>query len=307
MIMALIFDIERFATKDGPGVRTAVFFKGCNMRCLWCHNPEGIHTGQELIYNAQSCIACGRCAGVCPSGANSMLNGLHLFTADRCIQCFACTNTCFSGALKKVGTEMSVDDVMREVMKDVPLYKKTGGGITLTGGEPMLQHDFVKELLGRCRDLEISTAMESNLSLPWEKYEEVLPVIDFLFVDIKHTCKEKHLQWTGINNDRILENFRRLVKSKRPYAVRTPVIPGFNDNIADIEAIAKLVSEAENLLYHELLTYNPLGKSKGELVNPPDIKTFATHQRESMRHLAEVANKITGRTRLDGNRVGNKR
>jgi len=302
--MALIFDIERFSAKDGPGIRTVVFFKGCNMRCVWCHNPEGIHTAPELIFSARSCIACGRCAGVCPTGANSMSGGLHRFEPEKCVQCLACAGVCFAGALKKVGTEMTVDDVMREVEQDALLYRKSGGGVTLTGGEAMLQADFVRELLRRCRDSGISTALETNLNVPWERYEQILPLTDFLFVDVKHADGEKHREWTGVGNERILANFHKLAASGHAFAVRTPVIPGFNDTEADIETIAKLVSGAKNLRYYELLTYNPLGGSKGELAHPPEIRSFAVPARESMRRLAQTAASVCDCIRLDGNRIG---
>jgi glycyl-radical enzyme activating protein len=302
--VALVFDIERFSTKDGPGVRTAVFFKGCNMRCLWCHNPEGIHVVPDLNYKARHCIACGRCAGACPNGAHRMSGGGHLFDQSKCSLCFACTKVCYTGALTQVGTDMTADEVMQEVVQDLTVYRKSGGGITLTGGEPMRQSDFAVELLSRCRALSVSTAIETNLYVPWEEYEKIIPFTNLFFVDLKHLDGDKHRKWTGVGNERILDNFCRLRASGAPFVLRTAVIPQFNDDEETVRTIALRAAGAENMRYFELLTYNPLGKTKEGIVRPPEIEYFAAPARKRMLQLAEAAAGCSVPTRLDGKGIG---
>lgn len=301
MERGLVFDVERFSTKDGPGIRTVVFFKGCNMNCLWCHNPEGIHSKPELLCRPELCIGCGSCAEVCTTGAHAFSENGHSFDASKCRQCLRCADVCFSEAVKACGRTVSVDELMEEILRDKLIYEKSGGGVTLTGGEVMMQHEFAAVLARTCRENGIAATIETNLSLPWSRYEHVLRFLNMVFADIKHIDSGQHREWTGIGNETILENLRRLDSSGLPYVIRTPIVPGFNDNEETVSSIAHILKEMKNLEYYELLTYNPLGASKGMLVDPPALRRYPTLKRTKMRELAATAAGFVP-TRLDGSR-----
>lgn len=298
-----IFDIERSSTTDGPGIRTVVFFKGCNMRCRWCHNAEGIQGKTQLLWNENKCISCGHCVEKCSNGAHSMLSGLHLFEDNKCRECMSCTEACFTGALSAVGKEMSADEILEILLQDRIIFAKSGGGVTLSGGEVMLQAASAAKLLQICKDEGISTAIETNLSLPWELYEEVLPFVDICYADIKHIDNILHEKWTGISNETILVNLEKLKAIKIPFVIRTPIIPGFNDSTEVVSSVAALLGSEENLKYYELLTYNPLGRSKGKLVGVAENTDFEIPNRERMKDLALSAARHTKRVYLDGKEV----
>lgn len=258
----ILTNIQRFSLNDGPGIRTTVFFKGCNMACAWCHNPETISLTPELLNYPEQCIACGACIRVCPHDAIHLEHNKAQIDRAKCTNCGLCAEVCFTGALEFVGRSYSIDEVMDEILQDAVYYRNSGGGVTLSGGEAMLQADFANLILKRCQAEGIATAIESNLNYPFALLETLLPNLDLVMADLKVLDDEKHLQYTDRSNRLILENIRHLDASGIPYIIRTPVIPGVNDNVEAISAIARFLEQMENLLYFELLNFNPLGDAK---------------------------------------------
>jgi len=267
-----VFNIQRFSIHDGPGIRTTVFLKGCSLRCFWCHNPEGVARGPEIQYSADLCISCGECATVCASGAHVVNERGHEFIRARCTlrpgDLAPCVSACPSRALVLAGRSMDIEEVAQEVLRDRPFYVSSGGGVTLSGGEPLLQKDFSRALLARCVEAGVHTAIETAGFYAWENLEDVLPLIRLLLFDIKHMEPAKHKRTTGADNGLILENARRAASWDIPFVVRVPVIPGVNDTPGEIAAIRDFARElrdrrpAADSLSLELLTYHPLAVDK---------------------------------------------
>ncbi len=269
-MQGIVTNIQRFSVHDGPGIRTTVFLKGCNLRCFWCHNPEDIDRKPEIQFFPERCIFCAACAESCVHDAHSMDNGDHVFRRERCTVCGDCIDACYAKALVLVGATMSAEAVVAEIVQDQAFYASSGGGVTLSGGEPLLQLDFSCAVLARCRELGIHTAIETAAHFPWSRLASILPHVDLVMMDIKHMDSRKHRQSTGVPNERILENAARLGRQPQPLIIRTPVIPGVNDAVADIAAIAEFVATLPNLLYYELLPYHPMAESKYRSLGRPN-------------------------------------
>jgi len=261
-MQGIVSDIQRFSLHDGPGIRSTVFLKGCNLRCAWCHNPETLRGKPELQWFPEKCIGCGACVRVCQVQAHGVEDGQRVFHRARCVACGACARECYAEALVLVGRAMTADEVLAEVGQDVAFYRESGGGVTLSGGEPLCQPAFTREVLERCRQAGIATALETNLAYPWETLAPLLPLLDLVMVDLKLLDPAAHRQWTGADNARTLANVRRLAQTTLPLIVRTPVIPGANDTAEAIDQIAELIAGFPGLLYYELLPYHPLGTGK---------------------------------------------
>lgn len=291
MDMGLIFDVERFSTADGPGIRTVVFFKGCNLHCYWCHNPESIRSKPELELDPTECIGCGGCAEVCPSGAHSFTESGHDVDRTLCTGCFACAGECPSGALKIIGKHRSLESCMEEIREDRAFYSRSGGGVTLSGGEVLMQRDFAAKLLQACREEGIHTAVESNLCFPWEQVEKLTPWLNLVMADIKHMDSAAHKQATGQGNQRVLENLKKLDALGIPTVVRTPIIPGFNDSEENIRVTVEFLKGLKHLQYYELLSYNPMGNDKRKRLGYP-VPDIAVPTKARMRQLAAVVTDI---------------
>ena len=241
----IVTDFKRFAVHDGDGIRTTVFLKGCPLRCVWCHNPESISPKPELAFYAEKCTGCGECMRVCPNGAHIFEAAdtpdsyIHKLDRTKCAACGKCAEVCVSGALKLCGRRMSVDEVMKIVAEDRIFYETSGGGMTLSGGEPTLQPEFALALLRAAKADGISTALDTCGFAKREVYESLLPYTDIFLYDIKHITDEGHIRCTGRSNRLILENLRFLSDAGAKIEIRIPLVPGYNDDAETLDGIGQ--------------------------------------------------------------------
>lgn len=264
---AVISDIQKFSLHDGPGIRTTVFFKGCNMRCAWCHNPETLFIKPEILFYSTKCIGCGCCYSVCKTGALTGSiegNGYRIYNKEFCTNCGECVDVCAPAALKTVGKRMSIEEVMEIIREDKDYYIASEGGVTLSGGEVMVQADFAAQLLKKCKEEGISTAIESNMFGSFDTISKLLCDVDRIYCDIKLIDNQKHIQYTGVSNESILNNIKKLSEYKIPLVIRTPLIPGITDDVENIVGIARWIKKNAVVEYYELLKYNPLAEAKTE-------------------------------------------
>ncbi|MBM4083427.1 MAG: glycyl-radical enzyme activating protein [Planctomycetes bacterium] len=260
----LIFDIKKFAVHDGPGIRTTVFMKGCPLRCKWCHNPESLKPKPEIVFFANKCIGCGRCFKACTTGALSVNGKARKHDRAKCVVCGKCAEACYAEAQVMEGKRMTVEAVLTEVEKDKPFYDNSGGGVTVSGGEPMLQHEFVLAFFKRCKERGLHTALDTSAHCAWERLAATLPYLDLILLDMKDMDSERHKRFTGVGNELILENARKLSREKVTITVRIPVIPTYNDRLDNMRAIAAFFRPFPNVDCCELLPYHRLGESKWE-------------------------------------------
>jgi pyruvate formate lyase activating enzyme len=260
----LIFDIKKFALHDGPGIRTTVFCKGCPLSCVWCHNPESISPAPELSMSVDKCIGCGTCVDACPNDAMRIDIGGRTCNRDLCVRCGKCVGGCFSGALEMIGREVSVEDVMIDIRKDQQFYKTSGGGVTISGGEPLMQAEFTTAVLRQCQAEGYHTALDTSGHAQWESLEAAGAHADLVLYDLKHIDPAGHKRHTGLSNDLILENLRRLSGLGVPVEIRMPIIPGLNDSPEDIGAAGEFISGLDNITGVRLLAYHRLAGAKYE-------------------------------------------
>ncbi len=269
-----IFDIQRFSIHDGPGVRTTVFFKGCSLRCVWCHNPESQRTEKQLAFFRHKCVPCGKCEKICKKA----------FTAE-CTTCGKCAESCPTGAREILGRTESAENVVKTVIRDKEYYVTSGGGVTLSGGEPLLQADFAAEILRLCKENGISTAIETAGNAPWENFLKVLPYCDLFLYDVKTIDEELHKKLTGASNKTILENAEKLKKTGKEILFRTPVVPGYND-----KELIKIAAFCQGKW--EILAYHETGKGKYEALGLPYTVTAIPPTAEEMTAYAEKTGAI---------------
>lgn len=295
-----VFNIQRFSTHDGPGVRTTVFLKGCPLRCFWCQNPESQSIRPVLMVNEKNCTACGRCVAICPSSASHRLEcGQVAVDRTRCTACGRCADVCMNQVRSVAGTEMTPEQVMQIVLRDYPIYKNSGGGMTLSGGEVAAQPDFACQLLQLAKNAGIHTAIETCGYAPWPVMARLLENADYIMYDIKSVFPDKHLAGTGVSNQTIMENARKIARL-RPVLIRMPLIPGFNDTPDDVGALAEFVRKelllgAEDI---ELLAYNNLGEEK--YVRMGAMGAMPLLQRQDDEYIDSLYQKI--RSVFEGNR-----
>lgn len=263
---ATLVDVQRFCLHDGPGIRTTVFFKGCPLRCRWCQNPEAIRPGAEMAFYAERCVGAGSCASVCPEDA--ILPGPdRRIDVDRCTACGACAEACDHRALRLVGRRMDVDTLVAEVLKDRHFHVDSGGGVTLSGGEPMVHAPFLAQLLPRLKAHDVHVVLQTCGVFPWRHMAPLLAHLDLVQFDLKHMDHEVHRRLTGAGNRAILDNFRRLATSPVPVQPRMPVIPGHNDDPDNIEATARFLLEQGHDRLH-CLAHHHLGEAKLPRIAP---------------------------------------
>ncbi len=276
-----IFDIERNSFVDGPGIRTTVFFKGCNLDCAWCHNPESKSGRTDILFYSEKCIGCGRCKENCE---NHAILDIGSFDKRVCKDCRKCELLCPASAIKLSGRDMTVDEVMSEINKDKVFYENSGGGVTFSGGECMLQVDALLELLMACRKENIHTAVDTAGNVPFESFEKIMPYTDLFLYDIKIIEKEKHKKYTGVDNTQILENLKELLQLKKSVWIRIPVIKGINDSVDEMLLIKRFLSpyRVERI---ELIPYHRLGESKYEAMGIDYIKFESPDNMEKLREV----------------------
>ena len=274
-----IFSVLRASVHDGPGVRTVIYFKGCGLRCQWCHNPEGLEGAPQILFYPDRCIGCGRCARVCPFGE------MGAYRTDRCLRCGKCADACPAEALVACGKRYDTEDLMDIILKDRPYYRRSGGGVTFSGGECLMQIKAVEALAGRCRAEGVSTLCETALFVPRESVGALAGLIDRFYVDLKHMNPLAHRRWTGADNALILDNIRYLTERHTGVTIRIPLIPGVNDGEDNLRGSARFIASC-GVKAVELLRYNALAPGKYAPLGLDDAR-FAAWQAQTDAEMEE--------------------
>lgn len=277
-MQATIFNISRCSLHDGNGLRTVVYFKGCNMRCKWCHNPESWNKKPELLFYQEKCIGCGRCVNVCRQGVHG---GNVRLERSRCITCGRCAEACPSGALAICGKSMSVEEVMQEILRDKHFFNKSGGGVTFSGGECLLWPEYMQDIMKSCRKEEINIVIETALNVRWENVAAAAEYAHSFFCDIKHPNSDIHRKLTGVGNELILDNLKKLSEIHNDIIVRVPLIPGVNDGDEILADISHIVNSFKGVRGIELLKYNNLALGKGKALGK-NMQDFGEPQEEEL-------------------------
>jgi pyruvate formate lyase activating enzyme len=264
-----IFDIQRYCIHDGPGIRTTVFFKGCPLRCAWCHNPEGLTRSPGLMVRPNLCIGCLSCLPACPQGAIRSIDGLPETDRTRCTACGACAAACPTGAREIAGKEMTPAEVMAVVERDLPFYEESGGGVTFSGGEALLQVEFLRRLLVECHRMGIHTTLDTSGYAPWSAFESIRHDVDLFLFDLKGIDEPSHRRYTGVSNRRILDNLQALSCLGHSIIVRSPLIPGVNDSPPAVQALGEFLQTLPHLDHLDLIPYHRIGVEKYRRLGVP--------------------------------------
>ena len=280
-IYGILLEPKRFAVHDGPGVRTTFFTKGCPLSCRWCHNPESINPGIELAYMAHKCINCGECDGQCSNSAHIIKNGKHVFDFARCKKCMNCVGSCLGKALKIYGRRVSVAQALEIALEDIDFYNESGGGVTVSGGEPLMQSDFTLSFLAELKKLNIHTALDTSCFAAQSKVAAALEVTDLFLVDFKVFDSARHRLLTGQGNEVIKSNLEYLVRNNADIEIRIPLVPGCNSDDENIRATAEYLSALE-IKKVKLLAYHDMARSKYQSLNRVDTMPHCEISTDSM-------------------------
>lgn len=257
-----IYNIMKYSIHDGPGIRTTVFLKGCPLQCWWCHNPESQEMEEELILFPNRCICCGACINTCRQDAIKKVDERIITNRSMCNNCGLCVEECYTNAREIAGRSVTVDEVISEILKDKDFYQQSGGGVTISGGEPLMQMEFLIPLLERLRELGIHRAIDTCGYVSKEKLQRVIELTDLFLYDLKFMDSERHEKYTGVPNDLILENVKLLSSLDKDIIIRIPIIPGVNDDKEDILAFSKFINDLPKVKGVNLLPYHKIGKEK---------------------------------------------
>ncbi len=290
-VTGITFNIQKFSTEDGPGIRTTVFMKGCPLRCRWCHNPEGLSPDPQLVWYDVRCIGARRCLDACFAHALELTPDGMRIDRDRCSPCDLCADACPSGALEIIGRRWTPEELLTQVAKDKPFYDTSGGGVTVSGGEPAMQPDFLEAFLPLCHQAGIATALDTCGQADWNAYERLLPHVDLVLYDLKIWDRDKHREATGVYPDLIFANAAAVAERGMPMWVRTPIIPGFTDSEENIRALAAFIGERLPTVQRwDLLAYSNLGRPKYHRLDLPypleEARPEARHQMERLSAIA---------------------
>lgn len=281
-----VFDIQKFALHDGPGIRTTVFLKGCPLNCVWCHNPESKKRALQLAFFKKNCISCKNCQMVCKEGVHAVTQSGHHIDYSRCMQCGECEKACLSHGLKMYGKKMESQKILETVLKDNDFFIRSGGGITVSGGEPMLQFEGLLGLLKEAKKEGLHVCLDTCGYADTAEYSRIAPYVDLFLFDYKLTDKEKHKSYTGVDNALILKNLDYLCRNKSMMYLRCPVIPGINDDDAHFQRIAKLSQKYENIVQVNLMMYHDMAKGKSEQIGEEyalkDVKTMPEEEKKKI-------------------------
>lgn len=261
MTSGMIFDIKRCAINDGPGIRTAVFFKGCPLDCWWCHNPEGKSSQAQLMFRANRCKSSKACLQICPQDAIIWNNG-SITDWEKCDDCGKCAEVCYAGARELVGRNVTVHSLMAEIERDIPFYDQSGGGVTFTGGEPLYQREFLEEALVACKEQQIHTAVDTCGYTSWDNFIPILPLVDLFLYDIKLMDENKHTKYTSVSNKMILNNLQKLSEAGAHIIVRIPLIPEINDDSENLVQCTSFLAKLPYLDGVAVMPYHDIGMAK---------------------------------------------
>lgn len=288
-----IFNINRYAIHDGAGIRTTVFFKGCPIRCHWCSNPESQKTAFELSYLKSECILCGRCVESCPQNAIRLSENVHSIDRKACNLCGECVLPCPSGALEITGRTISARELYGEVSTDRPFWERSHGGVTISGGEPLVQPAFAKAFLNICQDNYVHTAIETCLHVPQDSLQGILPFVDQVICDLKIMDDTLHKKFTGGSNSLILKNIATLLATDKEVLVRMPLLPGVNDDENNLRAVGTFIESHREGTQFELLPYHQMGEAKYErLGRSYKMTTMSPPSKKSMSQAISILKKF---------------